>query len=88
MQVGEVGRLGHERRLTRFLTGLHEQLVVGQVAGVGGVFGGGGGDDDGDGDPEGEADRGEGGPGAGLVAAEVAQRQPPGDRQPGGAAGQ
>ena len=89
LQVGEVGRLGHERRLARFLAGLaDQQLAVGQVAGVGGVFGGGGGDDDGDGDPEGEADRGEGGPGAGLVTAEVAQRQPPGDRQPGGAAGQ
>jgi hypothetical protein len=58
------------------LGGLHQELTVRQVAGVGGVLGGGGNDDDGDGYPEGEADRGERSPGAGLVAAQVAQRQP------------
>ena len=48
---------------------------------VGGVLGGGGDGDDGDRDPEREADRGERGAGAGLVAAQVAERQPDRDGQ-------
>ena len=73
-KAGEVGRLRHERPVD--VGGPDQELTVRQVARRRRVLGRGRGDDDGDGDPEGEADRGEGGTGAGLVPAEVAQRQP------------
>ena len=70
------GPLGDERF---GVADAEQQLPVGQVAFAGGVLGGGCGDHGGDRDAEGEADRGQGRSGAGLVAGQVAQRQPCGD---------
>ena len=80
LKGGDVGLHRHEGSID--VGDPHDELSVRQVARRRRVLGGGRRHDDGDGDPQGEADRGEGGTGAGLITAEVAQRQAWRDREP------